>query len=849
MPGIIPMKLIKCGSTQTRIAQACDRCRSKKIRCDGVRPCCSQCANVGFECKTSDKLSRRAFPRGYTESLEERVRSLEREVRELKDLLDAKDEQLDMLSRIHSFSPYSPPASATSGTMRGPRKGPESTGSGRCGSVDEGSQGEEMIIVGESMNLMSVEGAEGLYMGKSSGRTFVDLLKQRLKDSGKIVDFATDKFFQWQPAASSPNTELQPGVIKPPPRLLSDHLLVSYFQEYHQLFPVLHRPTFLSSYEKLVAADGRAVASLSNHDIAKLFLVFAISQQQNETRNSTDQSSFDAQWQRALNSVLADNSIATVQCLVLAQLYCFARGDYGKLLHYKSLAVGLAIRLGLNHNQRKFNLGALGGEMRKRTFWCVFCLDAFSAAILGLPKALNTEDVNTELPSDIDDEYVSDEGFLPTLPGDSTKISSALALFRASRVLAQVLEVEYQTSTSHEISYLKLQELEDELEAWKSGLAPHLTLEFVNGAPATNVVHSRSPLLVLAYHYIKTLIHRPVVGSQYPHHSSASLLVIRESSKCIIQIIQLLTERKLGFSFCLNKSQVLSLAGFTFLYSAMDSQRDGMLAKDDRKLLLAVLEEMQKASPALVNDFRLVASSVINTSPVSEPAVSPLHKQSSPEIQHSTIRRKPSSASVKTSRSTGSGYPRRAASHDYGNMQNASRPMSASMSDLAHARSLHRQGVPPAKSATNIHGRHSISYESSGLEFPWPLDGSLANTGPSREPTATSTDDWERMLAMIDASHTAHIYGDGGGAIQSVIPSSGNRQQGYESRPSISSSETLQGPPSLSSYDTLSDGSEDLGPNFGEEDGLDGFLGPMMRSAGGSGGGPQPSVLIDDGWM
>ena len=102
------MKVIKVGGgAQSRIAQACDRCRSKKIRCDGVRPCCSQCANVGFECKTSDKLSRRAFPRGYTESLEERVRALESETRELKDLLDEKDEKIDVLSRIYSFSPPS----------------------------------------------------------------------------------------------------------------------------------------------------------------------------------------------------------------------------------------------------------------------------------------------------------------------------------------------------------------------------------------------------------------------------------------------------------------------------------------------------------------------------------------------------------------------------------------------------------------------------------------------------------------------------------------------------------------------------------------------------------------------
>lgn len=106
MPGILPMKMIRLGSSnQSRIAQACDRCRSKKIRCDGIRPMCTQCSNVGFECKTSDKLSRRAFPRGYTESLEDRVRGLEAEVRELKELLDEKDEKIDMLSRIHNFSP------------------------------------------------------------------------------------------------------------------------------------------------------------------------------------------------------------------------------------------------------------------------------------------------------------------------------------------------------------------------------------------------------------------------------------------------------------------------------------------------------------------------------------------------------------------------------------------------------------------------------------------------------------------------------------------------------------------------------------------------------------------------
>lgn len=124
------MKVIKVGGntgTQSRIAQACDRCRSKKIRCDGVRPCCTQCANVGFECRTSDKLSRRAFPRGYTETLEGRVRTLEAEIRDLKDLLDEKDEKIDILSRIHSFSPRSQPtASIRSPSVSAANKSPNS---------------------------------------------------------------------------------------------------------------------------------------------------------------------------------------------------------------------------------------------------------------------------------------------------------------------------------------------------------------------------------------------------------------------------------------------------------------------------------------------------------------------------------------------------------------------------------------------------------------------------------------------------------------------------------------------------------------------------------------------------
>ena len=159
------MKVIKVGTnSQSRIAQACDRCRSKKIRCDGVTPCCTQCKNVGFECKTSDKLSRRAFPRGYTESLEERVRSLEAEVRELKDLLDEKDEKIDLLSRIQSFSPRK--SSMT----------PSISESSTSSASTKQESREDTFKVQQTPNLQKSEHkSDPFFVGTSSTRVFIGM--------------------------------------------------------------------------------------------------------------------------------------------------------------------------------------------------------------------------------------------------------------------------------------------------------------------------------------------------------------------------------------------------------------------------------------------------------------------------------------------------------------------------------------------------------------------------------------------------------------------------------------------------------------------------------------------------
>lgn len=96
---------------KTKPGQACDRCRTKKIRCDLKHPQCTACSSVGFECKFTDKLLRKTYPRGYTESLEERIRELEAENRKLSALSDVKQQQIEILENSSS----SRRASASSG--------------------------------------------------------------------------------------------------------------------------------------------------------------------------------------------------------------------------------------------------------------------------------------------------------------------------------------------------------------------------------------------------------------------------------------------------------------------------------------------------------------------------------------------------------------------------------------------------------------------------------------------------------------------------------------------------------------------------------------------------------------
>nr|POE49230.1 transcriptional activator protein acu-15 [Quercus suber] len=240
--------------------------------------------------------------------------------------------------------------------------------------------------------------------------------------------------------------------------------------------------------------------------------------------------------------------------------------------------------------------------------------------MLGLPKHLKDEDIQCEYPVDADDEYVTERGFQPSLPGESTKLSSALALFRLARTLSKVLEEVFPAKASYDLSLSTMSDLADELDAWNNALAPHLRLHFAQDKPSTGTISSRSPLLSLAYHYTRALIHRPAVCASIGNKSSSSMIALANSSKHLIQITQLLEERGMCFASCINKDELLVLSTFGLGFQSMKLDPTSKILRDNQKMVRNAVELLHKSDAPCANELDSVITTFMSPGDALEPS-------------------------------------------------------------------------------------------------------------------------------------------------------------------------------------------------------------------------------------
>lgn len=133
--------------------------------------------------------------------------------------------------------------------------------------------------------------------------------------------------------------------------------------------------------------------------------------------------------------------------------------------------------MGLHRSESSRQLNPIDQETRKRLFWALRTIDVYVTTILGLPRSLSDEDVDQELPKEVDDKYITEDGIgdcncNSTCPMTAANAYTKLILIMA-RIRRNVLNFRKSAADQTEVyrvDYTRIMEAENELETWYASL-------------------------------------------------------------------------------------------------------------------------------------------------------------------------------------------------------------------------------------------------------------------------------------------------------------------------------------------------------------------------------------------
>lgn len=104
-------------------------------------------------------------------------------------------------------------------------------------------------------------------------------------------------------------------------------------------------------------------------------------------------------------------------------------------------------------------------------------MDTYVGALLGFPKMLSDDDIDQELPIEVDDEYITKDGVLPMPAGRISTYAASNAHTKLLAILAKVIQYIYpvkgvercvhgSSTPTYVISNAKIKEIELDLQDW-----------------------------------------------------------------------------------------------------------------------------------------------------------------------------------------------------------------------------------------------------------------------------------------------------------------------------------------------------------------------------------------------
>lgn len=263
------------------------------------------------------------------------------------------------------------------------------------------------------------------------------------------------------------------------------------------------------------------------------------------------------------------------------------------------------------------------------------------------------------------------------------------------------------------------------------------------------------------------MIHRPAVCFGDEQVRSPAVLAVSDSSKHIIQILELLDERRLCLSVSVNRKEIVLVSGLGLLWQLLGLKRDSKLAKESQKLLATVIEQLKSESMPAAAEFSSVTSLLITLDggnkggPKSQDMSAPSQRLSkSPKKQLQSWKQR-LSTNMPANQS-----PKQEPSSRRATISGASPSV-----DQRHIRSSSQSSLPSAQpeqlqtARYSPNGTYQVAPSSAvGYDSNQAQARALSYSGPTDVPNgAITVADWEFVLSDMDRGYSNIFTGIYGG--------------------------------------------------------------------------------------
>lgn len=441
-----------------RLIAACQRCRTKKVRCDQSLPKCDKCTKAQVDCVSLEPFSGRLIPRSYVAHLESTIQALQRKV---------------------AFLEHSHPPAAISDHER-PRK----------------------FLKSEPDPTPAFPVRSDAYPRINGNKTvtFLELMSSAVKVNRHTFDLAA----KIRPVSLTPTPASLPASQIPailPPKDTALQFLAVFFAQSNSQLPILHREEFLRKYfvpvyglpsfdnlslasdhslinssqippiagvpwfdqykialhERIKAEPHRNITYLSETIVAPVtykkclfFLnyVFAIALTVNHLQYPADISAqFRAAAMVHYDMVIASSDpLESLEGVLLYALYALMRPTQPLVWYILGSALRMCADMDLHNDLSPTgNSDAFTTDRRRRLFWCTYSLDRQICFYLDRPVGIPDEFIKCPYPSSLDDADLIPGSTILTDGSDNLPSykNVARAMFAVRQIQSQVQRTLY----------------------------------------------------------------------------------------------------------------------------------------------------------------------------------------------------------------------------------------------------------------------------------------------------------------------------------------------------------------------------------------------------------------------